>query len=186
MMVARGQALVALVLPGAVAAGPPSPAAATRAFGRWLQHRYVRPVGYWTCPRAQAFENRAACAAEVRVGKRWHFVDASARLRGGRVAISRVDEVVWTRRWSTYVRRSLPGADTPGKASVNGRAYDWRWLAAGAYDGWRRGRRTFTANAYDGYWRGLGRFYLFRCAVRGGLITCRNALGDAMRYRPRG
>jgi hypothetical protein len=32
---------------------------------------------------------------------------------------------------------------------------------------------------------GLGRFFIFRCVVRGDLVTCRNAFGDAMRYRPR-
>jgi hypothetical protein len=32
---------------------------------------------------------------------------------------------------------------------------------------------------------GFHRFYLFRCSRHGRLITCRNALGDAMRYRPR-
>ena len=177
--------MAALLLSAAAAAGPPSSAAATRAFGRWLQHRYVRPAGYWTCPRAQTVGSRADCAAEFRVGQTWHFVDATARLSAGRVVIRKADEVVWVRRWSKWTHRSLPGAETPGKASVNGRAYDWRWLAAGVYDGWRRGRRSFTANAYDGYWLGLGRFYLFRCVVRGDLVTCRNALGDAMRYRPR-
>jgi hypothetical protein len=129
--------------------------------------------------------DRADCAAEFRSRQTWHFVDATARLSGGRVVIRKADGLAWTRRWSKYVRRSLPGADTPGKASVNGRAYDWRWLAAGAYDGWKRGRRTFTVNAYDGYSTGLGRFYLFRCVVRGDVVTCRNAFGDAMRYRPR-
>src|SRR2546423_3178474 len=70
MIVARGNALVvALLLSGAVAGGPPSPAVATRAFGHWLQRRYVDPKGYWTCPAAQAFDKRADCWAEVRVGR---------------------------------------------------------------------------------------------------------------------
>jgi hypothetical protein len=180
MIVARGVVVVAVL----VTAGPPSPATATRAFGRWLEQRYGAPRGYWTCPPAQVVRSRAFCAAEFRVGERRHFVDATARLSGGRVVISKVDETAWVRRWSRYLRRSLPGARTPGKASVNGGGYDWPWLAAGAYDGWKRGRASFVVNAYDGYSTGLRRFYVFRCVVRGDLVTCRNAFGDAMRYRP--
>src|ERR671938_939396 len=101
-MVARGTALAALVLCGATAAGPLSPATATRAFGRWLQHRYVRPLGYWTCPRAQMVGDRADCAAEFRSRQTWHFVDATARLSGGRVVIRKADGLAWTRRWSKY------------------------------------------------------------------------------------
>src|SRR2546423_3034619 len=65
MMVARGNALVALLLSGAVAAGPPSPATATRAFGHWLQKRYAGVKGYRTCPAGQVFGGDADCWAEV-------------------------------------------------------------------------------------------------------------------------
>jgi hypothetical protein len=129
--------------------------------------------------------NRADCLAEFRVGKKWHLVGASARLSGRRVVISNADDTAWIRRWSRWTHRALPGADSPGTSSVNGPAFDWRWLAGGAYDGWRRGRKSFTVNAYDGYSTGLHRFFDFRCVVRGELVTCRNAFGDAMRYRPR-
>src|SRR5918912_1766692 len=177
-MVARALLLLSAV----VAAGPPSPAAATRAFGRWLEHRYTRPAGYWTCPRAQRVGNRADCLAEFRSWQKWHLVGASARLSGGRIVISHVHDEAWVRRWSRYVHRSLPGADSPGRSSVNGPAFDWPWLVGGVYDGWRHGRKSFAVNAYDGYSTGLGRFFVFRCVVRGDLVTCRNAFGDAMRY----
>jgi hypothetical protein len=181
-MVARATALAALVL--STAAGPPSPAVATHAFGRWLHRHYSRPVGYWTCPKAQTVGDRADCSAEFRVRRRWHTVDASARVSHGRVVISHVREEAWVRRWSRWSRRWLE-ADTPGKASVNGAPYDWTWLAAGAHAKWTQGRRSFRVNSYDGYSTGFDRFVIFRCVVRADLVTCRNAFGDAMRYRPR-
>jgi hypothetical protein len=181
MIVARAGALVALVL----VAGPPSPATATRAFGHWLQKRYAAPEGYWTCPAGQSFGDRISCSAEVRVGRRRHFVGATARLSGGRVVISRARDQAWVRRWSSFSRRPLAGFDTPGTASVNSPVFDWAFLGLGAHDGWRRGRTSFKVNSYDGDSTGLRRFFVFRCVVRGALVTCTNAFGDAMRYRPR-
>ena len=99
--------------------------------------------------------------------------------------ISRARDHSWFRRWSSYSRRPLAGFDTPGKASVNSPAFDWAFLALGAGDGWKRGRKSFSVNSYDGDSAGLRRFFVFRCGVRGALVTCRNAFGDAMRYRPR-
>src|SRR5437773_7501647 len=51
--------------PGAT--GPPTPAGATQAFGRWLHGRYGSVEGYWTCPIAQRYDNRIDCLAEVHV-----------------------------------------------------------------------------------------------------------------------
>jgi hypothetical protein len=62
-------------------------------------------------------------------------------------------------------------------------AYGWRILASRAAR-LKNGAHTKILG-YDGYTAGFHRFYLFRCSRHGGLITCRNALGDAMRYRPR-
>jgi hypothetical protein len=66
---------------------------------------------------------------------------------------------------------------------VNGPAYEWGWLATGA--GNLRAGKTRRVDALDGSVTGLTRFYFSTCSARSGLITCRNALGDAMRYRPR-
>jgi len=184
-MVARGNALVvALLISGTVAGGPPSPAAATRAFGHWLQKRYVAPKGYWTCPADQRFDNRADCTAEVRVGQKHHFVEATGRLSRGRVVFSRVHDEAWVRRWSRYSHRPIAGFDTPGKASVNSPAFDWAFLAQGLQRP-AESRTSFRVNSHDGYSAGLGKFFIFRCVVRGDLATCRNAFGDAMRYKPR-
>ena len=144
MMVARGNALVALLLSGAVAAGPPSPATVTRAFGHWLQKRYAGAKGYWTCPAGQVFGRDADCWAEVRVGRRRHLVTVTATLSGGQVVFSR--------------------------------AHDH---AAGAYGKWKDGRRSFRVNSHDGDGTGLSKFFVFSCAARDDLVTCRNAFGDA-------
>ena len=184
-MVARGNALVALLLSGAVAAGPPSPATATRAFGHWIEKRYAGARGYWTCPAGQVFGRDADCWAEIRVGRRRHLVTATASVSGGRVVFSRAHDQTWVRRWSKYSRRPIAGFGTPGEASVNSPAFDWAFLAAGAYGKWKDGRRSFRVNSHDGDGTGLGKFFIFGCAARGDLVTCRNAFGDAMRYRPR-
>ncbi len=44
--------------------------------------------------------------------------------------------------------------------------------------------QTRQIDGYDGNDSGMTRFVIFTCSRRAGLITCRNALGDAMRYRP--
>lgn len=43
--------------------------------------------------------------------------------------------------------------------------------------------QTRKADALDDNNTGLTRFYSFTCSRRRGPITCRNAFGDAMRYR---
>ena len=71
----------------------------------------------------------------------------------------------------------------PGDVSVNSPAYDWGWLALGAER--LKAGQSRRVGAYDGFvGKGVSRFYTFSCARDGGLITCRKALGDAMRYRP--
>ena len=180
-------AVVAVLCPGQSAAAvkrPPSPAAAQHAFGRWLHARYRSITGYWTCPRAQIAGDTAGCLAEVRVVGIRHLVFAAARMRNGRIAFVH-SETRWVRRWSAYSRTLLRGGnrDLAGEASVNSPAFDWWWLAAGALGPWQRHLRSFVVSAFDGDSRGFGRFYNFSCRVGGRVLTCTNALGDAMRYR---
>lgn len=162
----------------------PSPAEATLAFGRALHQLYGRFDGYWTCP-GPAVLGRIDCLAEVRSGRQWHQVSAAAS-RGHRVVwINRVSAQTWKRRWSPYSRHYILRSaerQVPGVVSVNGPAYDWGWLAAQAER--VKAGQTRKAGALDGDSTGLTRFYSFTCSRRYGLTTCRNAFGDAMRYRP--
>ena len=99
--------------------------------------------------------------------------------------INRVSARTWTRRWSPYSRHFILRSDeghVPGVVSVNGPAYDWGWLA-GQAEGVKAGHPR-QAGALDGNDTGLTRFFSFSCSRRARLITCRNALGDGMRYRP--
>lgn len=128
---------------------------------------------------------RIDCLAEVHTGRRWHQVSASATRSNGEVWIDRVSGETWTRHWSPYSRHYILRSQepqVPGVVSVNGSAYDWGWLASAAStvkDGQAR-----LIDGYDGNDSGMTRFFIFTCSRRKELITCRNALGDAMRYRP--
>jgi hypothetical protein len=168
---------------GAATARAPDPASATRAFGRLLHERYGTIRGYWTCPAAQVVKDRIDCLAEVHARSTWHQTGSSARLVGGRIVFGNVDDQMWTRRWSPYSRRFIirSGVDVPGAMSVNSPAYDWGFLAEAV--GRLQPGGTLRAQAYDGYATGWMRFFRFTCSNRGGLVTCANALGDAMRYR---
>jgi hypothetical protein len=184
-------AVVCAVLAQTASASPartPTPAAATAALGRYLHQLYGEIHGYWTCP-GPAIDRRVDCIAEVRAGNRWHQVELSAWTRRGAIAFTTTTNEAaqsWVRRWSPYSRHYIQRSredQVPGVVSVNGPAYDWGWLALGAErlkDG-----ETHQVGAVDGYTGpGVGRFFSFTCSRRGALITCRNALGDAMRYRP--
>jgi hypothetical protein len=166
--------------------GPPNPAAATQAFGRWLHGRWKSVRGYWTCPLAQRYDNRIDCLAEVHVAETRHLIAATATLSGGHVVFSRIRDTAWVRRWSPYSRRYLTGPQSfnlPGKASENSPAFDWAFIALGAAGEWQR-YRAFHTPGYDGYAKGWSRFFDFACSVHGKLVLCANAFGDAMRYRP--
>jgi hypothetical protein len=171
----------------AVATGAPTSPEATRAFGRWLDNRYGSAHGYWTCPKGQIFRNSAGCLAEVLVARTRHLTSADATMRNGRIIFVHVSDTRWVRRWSVFsatVLRRGASYHLPGKASVNSSAFDWWWLASGAYSSWQRDRRSFVVNALDGNSAGLGRIYKFACGVLGRTVTCKNVLGDAMRYMP--
>src|SRR5256885_7625167 len=58
--------------------GPPNPAAATQAFGRWLHAHYGSVRGYWTCPLSQRYDNRIDCLAEVQVAETRHLTAVAA------------------------------------------------------------------------------------------------------------
>lgn len=174
---------------GASTTAAPRPAPATAAFGRLLRGLYGPIHGYWTC-FPPAIAGRVDCMAEFHAAGRWHEVSGSARWYHGVIAItifSNGAAVTWVRRWSPYSRRYILRSDepqVPGVVSVNGPAYDWGWLAQAA--GEVKAGQTKRLSAYDGDANGIQRFEIFTCSRPGGLITCRNALGDAMRYRPHG
>ena len=181
------------LLPSAAASSglrAPTPKAATAALGHFLHQLYGGDVrGYWTCP-PPAVLGRVDCLAEFHAERRWHQVSTSARLWGGSIAFETFanrSAQTWVRRWSPYSRHFIVRSreDAPGVVSVNSPAYDWGWLAATCAGGVHAGQ-TRQCDAYDGNDSGIARFEIFTCTRSGAVITCRNRLGDAMRYRPHG
>lgn len=181
----------ALVVPSASAAAAhaPTPAAAAAALGTLLHQLYGGLHGSWACS-GPVISGRIDCLAEVHSDRQWHEVALSARLRNEVIVfmtLTNHSAQTWVRRWSPYSRHFIVrfGEAAPGVASVNSPSdfYDWGWIA-GQAAGLKPGQiRTVAAND-TGSSRAFERFFTFACSRRGGLITCRNALGDAMRYRP--
>ena len=169
--------------PRASSTGPSGPSAA---FGRFLHSRYGAVHGYWTCPHAQQLKHRIDCLAEVRAGRAFHQASAVGTERGGDVSFANFHAVSWKRHWWPYSRQFIVRShepQVPGVISVNSPAYDWGFLASCAN---LQSGATRRCHAYDGDARGWGRFYTFACSARRGVVSCKNALGDVMRYRPRG
>jgi len=160
----------------------PTPAAASRAFGRWLHNRYGNVQGYWVCPQAQVIGNEAGCTAEVHVGQTRHLTWATATLASGQIVFLKISDQTWVREWSPFSRRILShgGFNTPGELSVNSPAFDWAFIATQAY----RGHHTFSVAGLDGDNAGLMKFFAFKCSAEQNRISCTNAFGDAMRYIP--
>ena len=122
--------------------------------------------------------------AEIHKGKEYVQIWAEPASRNGEVTFKNVSTGSWTRHWSTYSRP--PQRISPGLISVNAAgAYDWRFLLLGA-DGMCRQAHSgsCTIGGFDGQWGNWPPFSTFRCNVAGKLITCRNTLGDAVRWRP--
>jgi Tol biopolymer transport system component len=168
--------------------GPPTPAAATRAFGRWLHVRYGDIQGAWTCPVSQLYGDGIECLSEFRAGGKWHRAGATATISHHGIVFSKPSQSSWVRRWSTFSGEPLRrGGITVGAglASVNSPAFDWGWLAEGVQASWKR-HRTFRFYDLDGPGGWPARFFEFSCVVRKTLVTCTNSFGDSMRYLPEG
>jgi Tol biopolymer transport system component len=165
------------------AIGPPSVGQATRAFAAWLRDRYPGAVGYWSCPIEQVVGSDAECLAEVTNKGLRHLVGATATLAGNRVVFLKPSDTAWRRRWSAYSASYLRGFQIPGQASVNSPAFDWAFLAKDFEMRLKRQTKSFSGVAYDGDSAGFERLFVFNCAVSRTLLTCRNSLGDAIRYQ---
>jgi Tol biopolymer transport system component len=180
--VSREHAAVSRARPAAN--GPPSPTAATTALGQWLRDRYGDIHGFWTCPVEQLYGDYIDCLAEVEAGTTWHLTGARATLSGSQVVFSKPGDQAWTRKWSPYGSAVIRGFGVPGLASVNSPAFDWAFLSGAMYDGWKKHKTRFVGGACDGPCGGWDRFFAFHCSIIGTLVTCVNAQGDAIRYRP--
>ena len=158
---------------------------AERAFVVWLAQHHPGYEGPGVCPIsrfARETNGGIRCVAEIHKGRRYLQVWAHATLRP-QVRFKPYPSVPWTRRWSKYSRP--PQHVSPGLISVNATHYDWRWLVLGVdYLCRQKHRASCRAPALDGQWTGYGLFFVFKCRNQGNLISCRNKLGDALRWKP--
>ena len=156
-----------------------------RAFVRLLAVRHPGFSGSSRCPSTRGAHpvDRIPCVGEMHNGKQYLEVWARPTF-GSTITFRDVSTRSWTRRWSKYAG-PLHGV-YPGFISVNAPGiYDWRWLLLGVDGRCRqKHRHACTAGALDGQWGGYPLFFTFRCNVYGKVITCRNKLGDALRWGP--
>ena len=183
-------ALLALLASGCGTASPKASAAKNRierAFVLLLAQRHPGFSGPSRCPSklaARAVET-PPCVAEIHKGKKYVEVRAYATAPpNGEITFKHVLTGSWKRHWSKYA--PPPQSVSPGLISVNGNgSYDWRWLLLGVDAFCRQKHKSScSAGAIDGQWSGYPLFFSFNCHVDGKVITCRNKLGDAIRWRP--
>ena len=156
------------------------------AFVRLLEEDHPGFSGASRCPSEQAAQQAEPqrCVAEIHRGKEYVQVWVQPTLQDDKVRLKDLATESWTRRWSKVSRP--PQHISPGLISVNGTgSYDWRWLLLGVdYACRQKHQASCTADAHEGQWSGYPLFFTFHCNVEGPLITCRNKLGDAVRWRP--
>jgi hypothetical protein len=163
-----------------------SPSAAERTFVHWLATHHPGFQGPSVCPTsrfARETNGGIRCVAEIHKGRRYIQVWGRIRMKPEIHFVPAFRSVPWTRRWSKYARP--PQHVSPGLISVNATHYDWRWLVLGVdYLCRQKHRESCTAPALDGQWDGYGLFFNFTCHVDANLISCRNKLGDGLRWLP--
>ena len=91
----------------------------------------------------------------------------------------------WTRRWTRVSASVVRDFGAPVAAYVNSPVYDWAFLLGFADSGFSDRKLPASYIVFDGNSSGFPRaMFRFRCAVAGRTVTCRNALGDALRFVP--
>jgi hypothetical protein len=98
---------------------PPPPVRLTAASGLaafvgWISGRYPGAPGYWTCPAGQIFGGSASCWVEIKVGRLFHSLTASASVKSRAIVLSYTSDQKWRRHRSRFSRRWARGSDSPG------------------------------------------------------------------------
>jgi hypothetical protein len=173
-----------------------SRANATTWFKRLLAEKYGATwsragVRWAKCPRQEFFPHGASgdgsaeayCMAEFRSGHVWRYVAAS--VQQGLVAPVLAREPFtrrWTRRWRRSPARCLDQLRVPGRAYSNDGACEALMISDLAF-GLRTGHHARRAYWHGTNTAGFGKLAAHRCRWRARSVTCRNALGDAFRWR---
>src|SRR5881396_877805 len=174
-------ALAALTL--AVGGGAP-PREATAAFSALIAARYPSERGFRACSHVNYSPTEIDCWAELSKGRTRRTISAVAS-PSSKVVFTKVASRSWIRRWATVPQRLVRDFGASGTATANSSAYDWAFLLGAADDGFRRHRLPASYFAVDGNRSGMpAAMFRFRCTLAGGVVTCANTLGDALRYTP--
>ena len=178
--------LVSLVLAGLTLAvgGSAPPREATAAFSALIAARYPGERGFRACSHVSYSPTEIACWAELSKGTARRMVSATAS-PGSKVVFTKVASRTWIRRWAPVPQRLVHDFGATGTATANSPAFDWAFLLGFADGRYRQHTLPASFFAVDGNRSGMpAAMFRFRCMLAGRVVTCANALGDALRYTP--
>ena len=180
-LVASFSALIALFGGVASAAGADS----TASFRALTDARYGTQPGFWRCAPVNYSQRELQCWAEMHRGARYRRVSAMATAPPSAPRFTKLRSQAWTRRWTRLSPSIVHDFGARGTASANGPAYDWAFLLGFADSAFRGHKLPASSIVFDGDSSGFPRaMFRFHCALADRTVTCRNALGDSLRYVP--
>jgi hypothetical protein len=143
------------------------------------RRKYVECPARYVTTNEQTAVRSAFCRAQFGSGRSWRY-------SAGRLTVPRGEETAnvrlqgkarWTRRWRTC-RTSLAG-------TLRSRDFGCdQSMARDIATAVRHHRKVRVTRIRGSYSRGFDRIFRYRCKRAAGAYTCKNALGDAFRYRP--
>ena len=180
-LVASFSALIALFGGVASATG----ADATASFRALIDARYGAQPGFWRCAPVNYSQRELQCWAEIHRGARYRRISATATAPPSAPRFTNVRSQTWTRKWTRVSASIVHEFGARGTASANGSGYDWAFLLGFADSAFRGHKLPASSIVFDGNSSGFPRaLFRFHCTLADRTVTCRNALGDALRYLP--
>jgi hypothetical protein len=161
-----------------------TPSVEKSVFDEVLMRRFST-IGYRACPSEQISGTHGLCVAELKAGAVHYIVFGTIRLSPqNRVFVATIHQDHWLRRWVDVPYGVVHEFKASGKAVANNPQFAWGFLIGAAHERFRNYQPQFIVDAHDGKSAGLLRFYIFRCHAGFRVVSCENALGDAIRYTP--
>ena len=175
--------LSALIAPfGGVASAAGDDAKAS--FRALTNSRYGVQPGFWRCAPVNYSKRELQCWAEIHRGARYRMISAMAAPPSA-PRFTSVRSQTWTRRWTRLSASIVHEFGARGTASANGSGYDWAFLLGFADSAFRGQKLPASSIVFDGNSSGFpGAMFRFHCTRADRAVTCRNSLGDALRYLP--
>ncbi|HEY8792509.1 MAG TPA: hypothetical protein VIL96_06485 [Gaiellaceae bacterium] len=173
--------LIALLASCGAGVAPAAGADATASFRALTKARYGDQPGFWRCAPVNYSKRELQCWAEIHRGTRYRRISAMATAPPAAPHFSRIRSRSWTRRWTRVSTSIVHDFGARGTAYANSPVYDWGFLLGFADSD----KLPASYLVFDGNSSGFPpTMFRFHCALSGRTITCRNALGDGLRYVP--